>query len=230
MRSRIINTIMVVMWLMLCASNALADLHWISSQETKGVPDQPDETVIVNSYLKNNVMRIEEEELIIIIDYNTMMMYQLNTVDKTYSKMDLNEMHGISSEELKIMQAMMGNVKLAATDEEKTIAGYKCKKYIVSFMITSNEYWVSKEVKGYEEFRSLGKIMAEKVKNNPLLKMTDFAAILSEMDGFPVQMIVSAMGTSIINTLTSIEQKTLPQTLFQVPADYTLIEMSEDYE
>lgn len=229
MRANFLKTFMTMAAIFAFISPAaFADLEWVSEEVVKGVPGRADGAVTVKNYYKGDMIRTERGNEVMIMDYNTMTMYQINEKDKTYTKTNLEEMMGGGdSEEARgmqaMMQSMMNSVKVVPTDEQKTIAGYTCKKYMVSFMMVNNDYWVSKDVKGYEELESLNKKLSSKLKNNPMLKMTTFTAMLDEMDGFPVQMVVNVMGGTTTTTLKSMTPgKSLAKNLFAVPAGYKL--------
>ncbi len=229
MRCKIFKALMITAtFLVFVSPAAFADLEWVSEEITRGVPGEQDGSVMVKNYYKDDAIRTERGNEIMIMDYNTMTMYQINESDKTYTKTNLDEMMGGGdSEEARgmqaMMQSMMSSVKVVPSDEKKTVAGYDCKKYMISFMMVNSEYWVSKDVKGYEELKSVNKKLSSKFKNNPMLKMTNFTAMLDEMDGFPVQMIVNVMGGTTTTTLKSMTQKkSLGKSLFTVPAGYKL--------
>jgi len=88
-----------------------------------------------------------------IIEFGTMMMYQLNPGNKTYTKVNMMSM----------MDDKMGeiakDIQVTPTNETKKIAGYKCKKFDVNMMGVKSEHWLSKEVKGYKEFKKISKKM-----------------------------------------------------------------------
>ena len=48
--------------------------------------------------------------------------------------------------------------------------------------------------------------------------------IISELEGFPVQMVTKVMGGTMTNTAKKIEQKKLKKSLFGVPKGYRLVE------
>ena len=125
------------------------------------------------------------------------------------------------------MKKMMASVEVTATDETKKISDYNCKKYIVSFMMMKSEYWVSKDVKAYKEFRVLSEKMAKMFENNPMLKQMNIMGIMENIDGFPVQTVVEMMGGSITSTLIKAEKKDVSKDVFEVPKDYTLTEAKE---
>jgi len=153
-----------------------------------------------------------------IIEYGTMMMYQLNPVNKTYTKFDM----------MCMMDDKMGEIakdsKVTPTNETKKIAGYKCKKYDVTMMGLKSEHWLSKEVKGYKEFRKISKKMEKRFKKNPRLRQMSMAGISGE-EGFPVKTVITTMGMTTTTTLKKIEKKSLSKNLFKVTKGYKLVKL-----
>jgi hypothetical protein len=207
---------------------AHADLYWESEQVTKGVKGQPEGPVIMKHYYTNKASRIDlADGKIMIMDFDKQLIYRLDPVAKTYSEMDMNEMGrskqmaNIPAEQRKMMESMMQSMQITPTDEAKTINGYKCRKYLVSFMMMNGEYWLSKDVKGYEELKAIGAKMAKTFEGNPMMKQMNIAAMMDKLDGFPVQTMTQVMGGTVTNTLVKMEKKSLSDDLFKVPSGYT---------
>ncbi len=214
---------------------AYGDLYWESVVVTKGVPtgmpknlpkqvlDQFNKTETVKNYLTSNASRTDTSDGIMIMDLDTMTMYQLNTTDKTYTK--VNMMSLMDNEMARgLMKGITQDMKITPANETKKIAGYGCKKYNVTMMGSTSEYWLSKDVEGYKEFRVLGKKMEKMVENNPGLKQMSAASMAGNLDGFPVQTVINVMGMTTTTTLKSIVEKALSKDLFMMPNDYKLLE------
>jgi hypothetical protein len=197
---------------------AYADLYIESESVTKGIMGQPDQTKTIKTYYTKNAMRTDSGSSIMIMDLKTMDMYNLNPQTKTYTKMNLNDMGA----EMAGAAKMMGEMKVNATGETKTIAGYKCKKYTMDSMMGTMEFWVSKDVKGYKELKSISEDMAKAFDKNPLLKQMNNMSMMNKMDGVPVMTQNSIMGGTITTTLKKTEQKSLSKDLFKVPDGYKL--------
>jgi hypothetical protein len=212
--------------LLLIAPGAVADVYYESVQVSQGVASQPDGEKPIKNYLSEHASRVEMEDGITITNYETGMIYQIDPQAKTYSEvnlanMGLPEMKGEESKALQgLMKKMMGGVTVTPTDETQDIAGYPCRKYIVRIMMMKSEFWVSNKVPGYDELRVTGKKMAEKLNQNPMMKQMNAAAMMTELDGFPVKTVMSMMKGTITTTLTKIEKKKLSGDLFTVPAGY----------
>jgi hypothetical protein len=223
-----VKMIFAVITILVFPGLALADLYWESEQVTKGVKGQPDQTQLVKNYMTNYASRTDMGDHVTIMDFDKKVIYQLNPTAKTYVKSDMKDIGrppGMKDEEAQAFQEMVrkmvGEVKVVPTDEKKKIAGYNCTKYEIAMMATRSEYWLSKEVKGYDEMKAVGRKMAGVFDTNPMLKQMNIAGMMSQLDGFPVQMVTSLMGGNITSTLKKVEVKKLDKDLFKVPAGYT---------
>ena len=209
-----------------------ADLYWETEVVSGGMPeglpknlpkqvlDQMMEqfkakTETTKNYLTSYASRTETGGMIIIMEFDTMTMYQLDPRAKTYTKINIMSEMGQMAEE------MMKDMKVTPTNETKEIAGYKCKKYNVTVMDMKSERWLSKDVKGYKEFKAIN----EKIfKKNPKLRQMNMGG-MSGKEGFPVQTVTNMMGMKTTTTLKKIEKKSLSKNLFKVPGGYKLKEL-----
>lgn len=214
---------------LMSSSVAMADLYWESDQETKGMPGRPDETKVIKTYLTASASRTEREGQITIMNFDTKIMYHINPQAKTYQQINMAEMgkqpamKGEKGQmQQQMMKNMMGNIQVTPTQETRQIAGYNCKKYLVSGMMVNSDYWLSKDVKGYEEVKEIGKKIAGVFDENPMMKQMNIAGMMGQLDGFPVQMVMNIMKGTSITTLKKIEKKSLDKSLFSVPEGYTL--------
>lgn len=213
---------------LMTSSVAMADLYWESDQETKGMPGRPDETTVIKTYLTAYASRTEREGQITIMNFDTKIMYHLNPQAKTYQQINMAEMgkppemKGEKGQvQQQMMKNMMGNIQVTPTQETRQIAGYNCQKYLVSGMMMNSDYWLSKDVKGYEEVKEIGKKIADVFDDNPMMKQMNIAGMMSQLDGFPVQMVMNVMKGTSTTTLKKIEKKLLDKSLFSVPEGYT---------
>ncbi len=225
---KFIHLFLAVMAIVVFPGLAAADLYWESEQVTKGVQGQPDQTLMVKNYMTDYASRTDMEDRVTIMDFDKMVIYQLNPAAKTYMKNNMKDVGrppGMKDEEVQAFQEMMkkmiGEVEVVPTNEKKKIASYNCTKYELTMMATQSEYWLSKEVKGYEEMKALGRKMALVFDTNPMLKQMNIAGMMSRLDGFPVQMVTNLMGGTITSTLKKVDVKKLDKGLFNVPAGYT---------
>ena len=213
-------------------SPAYGDLYWEYEEVSGGMPegfpeDLPKQvrdqmlaqfkpkTETTKHYLTSYASRTETGEMIIIMNFRNMIVYQINPSDKTYRKMNM------MSEMGRMAEGMAEGRQVRASNETKKIAGYTCRKYIVTMMGFENEHWLSKDVKGYAEYKAMTEKMYE---SNPRLKQMQMGDT-SEMQGFPVKTVSNVMGITTTTTLKKIEKKTLSKDLFEVPRGYKLIEL-----
>lgn len=213
---------------LMTSSAAMADLYWESDQETKGMPGRPDETKVIKTYLTAYASRTEREGQITIMNFDTKIMYHINPKAKTYQQINMAEMgkppemKGEKGQmQQQMMKNMMGNIQVTPTQETRQIAGYNCQKYLVSGMMMNSDYWLSKDVKGYEEIKEIGKKIAGVFDENPMMKQMNIAGMMGQLDGFPVQMVMNIMKGTSTTTLKKIEKKSLDKSLFSVPEGYT---------
>ena len=213
---------------LMTSSAVMADLYWESDQETKGMPGRPDETKVIKTYLTAYASRTEREGQITIMNFDTKIMYHINPQAKTYQQINMAEMgkppemkgeKGQAQQQM--MKNMMGNIQVTPTQETRQIAGYNCQKYLVSGMMMNSDYWLSKDVKGYEEIKEIGKKIAGVFDENPMMKQMNIAGMMGQLDGFPVQMVMNIMKGTSTTTLKKIEKKPLDKSLFSVPEGYT---------
>lgn len=221
---------LAVFILLFVSSTAFCDLMWESEKETTNVPGQQDGITTQRNYYTSNASRVETGDgTVMIMDFDKMMMYRLNTSAKTYSEVNLNDMGAPPNmppeqkEQMKKMMAgLMASFQVTPTDETQTIEGYQCRKYLVAFMRVNSEYWLSKDVKGYDELKKIGARLSKYYAQNPMLQQMDMAGMMDKLDGFPVMTTTQIMGGSMKTVLKKVEVKPLSPDLFKVPAGYTL--------
>ncbi len=213
------------------SSAAMADFYWESVQQTQGMPGRPNETIDVKNYLTAYASRSDRAGHITIVNFDTRTMVQIDPTTKTYHQINLDAMgvppgmnaSGNDQMRQQAMKQMMGGMKVTPTQETKTIDGYRCQKYLVSGMMMNSEYWLSKDVKGYAEMKQIASKVSGVFEQNPMMKQMNIAGMMSQLDGFPVQMTMKIMNGTSTTTLKKIENKTLDKSLFTVPAGYTLV-------
>ena len=215
------------------STSAHADLYWESEARTSGVPAGLEglppqarselleqfkpQTKTIKYYLTSNASRTDSSpDIIMIVDIDTMTMYQLNTSEKTYTKTDM------MSEMDQEMPQEMTEIRVAPTNETKEISGYKCKKYNVTMMGGKSEYWLSKDVTGYREFKAMTVKFEKRLQKNPMLWQTSVMGMASRLDGFPVKTVMNVMGITTTTILKRIESRSLNKDLFKVPKGYRL--------
>lgn len=213
----------------LCSFTAYADLYIETENVSTNLPHQSNGASTLKNYFNSTGSRVElGNGKVFILDYDSMKLFKLNPKAKTYKEMkigkipgipDVNVTHGQQKGIDEAIASIMA-IQVVPTNETKTIQGYNCRKYCVSIPMVSGEYWVSKDVKGYEELRAIGAKVASVLERNPTLRQFDIAGMTDKLDGFPVYMVNHVMGGTVESTVRKVEQRPLDPALFRVPRDY----------
>lgn len=207
---------------LLVSQAAYGDIYTEAETVNSGMFGQPPSTKTVKTYYSSMGMRVDNGEGVMIMDYTTFDMYTLNPADKTYTKMNIKEM---SAQMGGMASKMAERMKFSETDETKTVAGYKCRRYTMDMGMGTTEFWVSKDVKYIDELLAIGEKAAKALEDNPMMQQMNSSNILAKSGGFPVQTVNNIMGGTTTTTLTKIEKQKFSKDLFTVSADYKLKEM-----
>ncbi len=209
---------------------AYGDIYWESAVESKGNPKgmstnlpqilmgQFNKSDTVKYWLSEQGMRRESKDGIMIVDYSTMTFYNLYPNNKTYMKTDMSDMG-------KKGKNPSAERKITPTDEHRTIAGYPCRKYLVTLSSGAGEYWVSKEVKVYAQYKKLREKIKTAVEKNPAAERMKIPGLTVEMDGFPVMTSVEVMGITTTDTVKQVEERKNDPGLYKVPDDYKVLDI-----
>jgi len=208
-----------------------AGFYFESEQVAEGISGQPDQEILVKNYLTAGASRTDTNHIITILDFRNMMSYELNAKDQTYTRRDMRTMNDMAKmgpaerQQLdQMMKQMADSTKIVPTDETEAIAGYNCRKYDVQFMMAKGVYWVTTEIKGYQELKKLIQDMGKALEQNPMAKQMNIMGMLDQIDGFPVKTVMDVMGGKVTTTLKMIEQRPLDKSLFEIPKGYRLVE------
>ncbi len=163
-------------------------------------------------YLTSYASRVETKDDITIVLFDEMIIYQLDPSTGTYVKINMKEME----KNMGPMAKMQENATVKDTGETDTIEGFKCEKYIMTFMGVENAQWLSRDVPGYGEYK---KISSKITKDSPQFRRMGLSGKLSGK-GFPVKMETNVMGMTTTTTLKKIEERKLSKDLFKVPEGY----------
>ncbi|MGE0087713.1 MAG: DUF4412 domain-containing protein [Desulfococcaceae bacterium] len=209
---------------------AYGDIYWESLVESKGNPKgmsanlpqiltgQFNKSDTVKYWLSEQGMRVERRDGIMILDYRTMTFYNLYPNNKTYMKTDMSG----KGEKGKNLSAER---KITPTDERKSISGYTCRKYLVTLTNGEGEYWVSKEVKVYEEYKKLREKIKTAAGKNPAAERMKISGFTEEMDGFPLMTRMEIMGITTTDTVKQVEERKTDASLYRLPDDYKLLDI-----
>ena len=211
------------------AYSANADFYCETESVSTKVSPRRNETSIQKYYFTPSALRVElSGNKVFIFNCKSMALYSLNTKAKTGVELNFGQLpalHDASATDKKKMGDMMGAlmaIQVTATDELKTIAGYKCRKYNVHIAMIDGEYWVSEDVRGYQELKTLGARMGAIAERHPVLRQFNVAGMFEKLGGFPVYAVNHVMGGTVESTLKRIEKRSLDPGLFVVPKDYAM--------
>ena len=207
-------TLLAVGFFFITLASAYGDIYWESEQVVTGMPGRADKKKTIKNYFTSQCTRVDIGENVMIADFNTMTGYVLNTYDKMYLEMKMNDVGTIP-------QGLKKGISVVPTKKTKKIAGYNCRKYKISFMKRNYEQWISKEVSAYKELKSIDNKLSKIVRQNPLFQM-GIIGKMDKLDGFPVQMVMPlGNGMTKIITLKRVNRKPLNPSVFKVPQGYS---------
>ncbi|ACF12777.1 conserved hypothetical protein [Chloroherpeton thalassium ATCC 35110] len=175
-------------------------------------------------FLSKQGIRIEAKgekmQQIMLIRQKSNALYQLNLSEKTYSEIDLEETRRRSA-----ALSHLKNYTIEKLGEEKVL-GYSCSHFTISDGRLTLELWTSKDILDGESLKRLSSASQFLGVNEKMLDAMDAQGV----GGFPVKMRADMQGREVVTELKSIQAKNLPQSLFDLPADYVLQEAasSED--
>ena len=173
----------------------------------------------------------------IIFDAKKGLIYAVDHEQKQYSVIPMDLFGGGNKEDTskndemaKMMQAMVGDMKITVTptDETKKIGDWNATKYNVdikmAMMPSKQEIWSTEDIK-------IDYTMFNAVSSGMMAQMPGFEKIVEEMKqvkGIPVESVTrtSAMGGEIVTTSKLIEyaEKDAPDGVFDIPEGYKKVE------
>jgi hypothetical protein len=213
------------------ASIVWGGVYFETLEKSTGVPGQDDGTRTLKQYVSDSAIRIEAPDRITIVDINTLIMYDLDPTTKMYVPNDIKKIGNMTDvlgeQGGNLLNDLMNQINakqqtVIATKETATIAGYKCRKYLVNHMMAQGEYWLSDQVEGVEELRKFGQTAAAALDQYPLFKQLNVYSIFGQLEGFPVKSITHIMGGVNETILVNSKRQKMDPALFTVPSDYKL--------
>ena len=209
------NPIIILLLLTILFAGAeisYSDVYWESDQLLR-VPGRADRHKTVRNYFTPTACRVDIGENITIADFGAMTGYVANSIDRMYFKVDMyNE--GI------VDPSLSREIEAVPTDEVKHIAGYKCRKYMVTVMGRTYEEWLSKEVPAYQELRSVNESLTPFMRQHPLFQMS-IVGRMHKLDGFPVMTVMPLDGDTVrIVTLRKVSTGPISREVFKAPKGY----------
>lgn len=220
----------------LAISPALGDLYWEAVTETQGMPalpknlpkqvlDQiksqmpPAEKKMSKHYLSSRAMRSEDEDGITIIDYESMMIYQINPREKTYSQTDMRQVAKMLGQNME----MGATASTVNTGEKKKIGGYACAKYIQKTDMGETVFWVTRDIDAYEEFETIAEKLKKYMDKDPSVKKLNMGYDFDHTNGWPVQTVREMMGTTTVTTNRNIRKDSFDKNMFAAPKGYKIV-------
>jgi hypothetical protein len=187
-----------------------------------------------------SILRLDTERMMF-VDYGKKTYYEMTFADMEKLMAGVNEqmkamrkqLEALPEEQRKMAEQMMGGhgtgapePKFAAksTGERKTISGYSCTKYVLTMDGKDDAIvWVTKDVKIPEAmWKQMGKDMEVFAKKIAAMTPGGKSSIVERartlVDGFPIR---TERGDDYVTTVTTIEQKNVPPSEFEVPAGFT---------
>ncbi len=227
MKRRITMSLMMGVLFLAAIQAVSAGLYWETSSVQTGMKDSTPEAQISKTYHSGSAMRIESADSIMIFDMKKAVMYQLQPKKKLYTTIDFNKMFSKDTKEGKTtseMAATMQNMmNVQKTDETKTINGYKCKKYIITLMGMTTEYWVTTEIKEFKKLNDEAKVCMKKIRSNPMLAGFLGPESLDQIDGFPMRTITKMGKVTTESTVVKVKPWKVDPKMFEIPADYAAV-------
>ena len=211
------------------AARAEADLYWETRSVSVDISGQSNGKSLQRYYFTPSASRVElGAGNVVIVRYKSMKLYSLNTRKRTCTEINLARLpkipglSGGNQKEIALLMGDMLSIQVHPVDRYETIAGYRCREYHVQIAIVNGDYWVSKDVEGYEELKTLGTEAEAVAAYNPLFRQVDVAGLVRKLDGFPVRTVNHVLGGTVTSTLTKIVHTPLDPALFDIPRNYTM--------
>jgi hypothetical protein len=157
-----------------------------------------------------------------IVRYDQSRMYYLVTNNKTYMEIPIQKRTPEEEAQIK--------VTVTKTNETKKIGNYNCTRYEVTTKGLegvppegmTTQCWMTTDVDVVEEYGKL----ADAHNRNQSGKL---AAEMAKVKGFPMQVVMTTPDGKeyMTTTVTTVKKQDIPDSMFEVPADYTKMPMPE---
>jgi len=138
--------------------------------------------------------------------------YRINDANKTYSEMDLAK-----AREMAAKNQDNETYTVKKLGEEKVL-GYKAQHVLVGHKDSTNEMWITKDIMDYDTFAKLQARQGRGGNEEAISKALKEAGA----DGVPLKSVMNSPdGGKAVMEVTSVEKKSLPASMFQLPEGYT---------
>ena len=217
-------------------------LYWEST--STGGPVPGGKTRTAKNYAAPKKFKIDQGENIVIVRLDQEKMYMVDPRAKTYSEMTFEDLDGAAKammaqiemmkkqlenmppEQRAAMEKQLGPALRAGKDtkievekasEKRDIAGKSTMKHVVKEDGKETAVlWVTDDVKEYKTLKAdFSDLMKKMSTLNPGMK--GLARAAEKIEGFPLETDMKEMGKE---TVTKVEPRSIPDSDFEVPADF----------
>lgn len=237
----------IIVLLLVCAAITLSQgMHWTSTSEGVG-GKQTQESFALSKRMKIVQTGGDRGGTVMIVRLDKELIWMINPEKKTYSEITFDElqqmvekgkermaamkarMKEMPEEQRKMMEKMTGGmdepIDVKKSDETKKIAGHECTKLTAfrggePFMTM----WIAKDVKEFKSLMADWKESSERLSSIGSSFMKGIGDIYKNIEGFPMETSLSMMGHNLTTTVTSIEVKWMPPSVFEIPDGYSKVD------
>lgn len=188
-----------------------AGLYFEQEVKTPAQPGMPATVSKQVCYLSGPKMRIETTTMGM-----TSIVIQRHDLGKTYNLMPQNKIYM----EMQIPKPPTGpsappppKVTVTKTEETKKVGKYLCTRYDVTIGSEVYRFWMTEEVDVNSELTDYWRGIMR--SDSPQV-----AREMAKIKGFPMVIEMSVGGKVATATVTKVEKRDIPDSLFEVPADY----------
>jgi len=202
-----------------------ADYKITQKTNTEGVMGQPPQEATQVTYISKDAVRSEMQGGMVSLYKADGNFYFLFPDKKEYMELDWDKMNQLMS----MAQGMMGDmtVDVNSTSEKQKVGSWNTsiwKADLKSKMFTMQmTFYQTMDLDIPDTYRAFQKEMMK--MQGPMKKMVE---AFEKMDGFTVKMDMDmqVMGQNVKSTMniTSVEEKTFPASMFEIPGDYKKVE------
>jgi len=218
-------------------------LYWESTSTGGPVPGGKPRTA--KNYAAPKKFKIDQGDNIVIVRLDQEKMYMVDPKAKTYSEMTFEDLEGAAKAmkaQLEMMKKQLENmppeqraamekqlgpalragkdtkVEVEKASEKRDIAGKPTMKHVVKEDGKETAVlWVTDDVKEYKTLKADFSVLMKRMSTlNPGMK--GLASAAEKIEGFPLETDMKEMGKE---TVTKVEPRSIPDSDFEVPADFT---------
>ncbi len=207
--------------LLLLSAYVFGQSFYIEQQTTSNGMGMGAGTSIQKTWYTSDKIRTEssKDSKVTLIRLVEDKVYMLDSGQKTYSVVPLEEFNQMASMGMSMMQGQAGKVTVEKTGQTKKIDNYDCYEVVLKMGGMSQDLWFTKDVKiGKELFYNLQKKMPGAAK------IVDALYNNKDIEGIPVytETDISMGGFSMKSTskVIKLEQTTPAASLFEIPSGY----------